>query len=231
MDALKYRHELKFVCMERDLCLIEKRIQNICHLDSHVGPNGTYVIRSLYFDTYDDKYYNENKMGIDERKKYRIRIYDGSSDIIKLECKHSLRGMKAKQVCSLAKIQFEEILSGKNISNIESNQKLLKQFVADKQMEMLVPKIIVEYTRTPYVYMIGNVRITLDRNIRSAMSVENFFDGNLLRRSIMPENKHVLEIKYDEAMPTTILELVTEGYNLRKTSFSKYMLCRDYNIR
>ena len=230
METLTYRQELKFLCAERELRAIENRIRGLCKKDSHADATGTYAIRSLYFDTYDDRCYVENKMGIDRRKKYRVRIYNGGSEVIKLECKYSWRGMKAKEVCIITKEQCGCLIQGKRVTEIGEEQELLKRFLLERQMELLKPKVIVEYVRTPYIYQGGNVRITFDRNIRSAAAVSDFLSGKIYARGILPEGMHVLEVKYDEMIPTAILECVAGGIDLRRTSFSKYMLCRDYGI-
>ena len=44
-----------------------------------------YEIRSLYFDDCDDSFLEENESGVDQRKKYRIRIYDTKGEIIHLK--------------------------------------------------------------------------------------------------------------------------------------------------
>lgn len=231
MNEFKFRHELKFVCTEYELNLIEQRIKNVCSKDLYVGIDGKYSIRSLYFDTYNDEYYLENKMGIDDRKKYRIRIYNGNTEVIKLECKHTYRGMKAKEVCNISISQYYDILDNNKIFIQNDEQKLLETFAIEKNIKLLKPKIIVEYERTPYIYIAGNVRVTFDRNITSSTDIEHFQSGDLSRRNIMPEGIHVLEVKYDEFLPSALLELITAEQKLHKTSFSKYMLCRDYSNR
>ena len=61
----KYRHELKYVVTDAQLALIRGRIQHLISLDSHVGENGMYQIRSLYFDDYYNRCYYENENGTD----------------------------------------------------------------------------------------------------------------------------------------------------------------------
>ena len=89
---LKYRHELKYVCTAAELALIQSRIHHLIPLDSHVGDTGMYNIRSLYFDDYYNRCYYENENGTDPREKFRIRIYNGSTDKISLELKKKERG-------------------------------------------------------------------------------------------------------------------------------------------
>lgn len=230
MEALRFRHEFKFLCSEAALQLMENRVKHICPLDPHVKGRGTYVIRSLYFDTYDDSCLQENEMGVDSRKKYRLRVYNGDTDVIKLECKHSRHGMKAKEICRVTKEQCEDLIIGKPVGNIKPDQKLLERFVWEKSINLLAPKVIVEYTRTPYIYPVENTRITFDRHICSSVDVAVFLDKTIVRRSILPNNVNLLEVKYDKVLPAAVLDCLTGGQQLQKTSFSKYALCRKYSL-
>lgn len=77
-----------------------ERVSMFMQADSHAG-NGSpasqsrtehvnvgYMIRSLYFDDCYECAYEEKLAGVEARSKYRIRIYNYSDSIIKLECKH-----------------------------------------------------------------------------------------------------------------------------------------------
>lgn len=226
----QYRNELKFVCSERELKLLEERIRHICRLDSHVGADGRYTIRSLYFDTYDDQYFHENEAGIDHRRKYRIRIYDGSRDVIHLECKETLHGLKRKEVCSLSLEQCRLLMDKKPVGGVLSGQDLLGRFLVEQRMLLLQPRVIVEYVRTPYVYAAGNVRITFDRHIRSSAEIGRFLEPQIAGRRVMAQNSHVLEVKYDEGLPGAVREFLSSGRELFRTSLSKYCLCRKYGM-
>lgn len=225
-----YRHELKFICSELELRVIEDKIKHICMKDSHAGPEGVYCIRSMYFDTYDSRCYRENEAGVDDRSKYRIRIYNCSDEVIKLERKGSIRDRKYKDSCSITRSQCEQIMRGYPVGNIMPGQEVLREFLAERRIELLRPYVIVEYVRTPYIYPVGNVRITFDRYIASSSSM-NFFDRDIPKRGIMPENMHILEVKYDEVLPAAIRELLNESCSLYRTSYSKYALCRGYSTR
>lgn len=230
MERGSYRKELKFICAERDLVLLENKLCHICKPDTHAGPKGIYAVRSLYFDTFSDSCYLENQAGVDDRKKYRVRIYDESTDVIKLECKYSKHGMKAKEACNITRQQCESLMKGSTVTDVSDTQELLKRFLIERKMNLLMPKVIVEYNRTPYVYPAGNVRITFDRQIHSSPDILRFLEKRITCRTILPEDVHILEIKYDDMLPGAILELVVSGGKLSKTSFSKYALCREYNI-
>ena len=88
----KSRHEMKYQTSAGELVLLKNRINHLVPLDAHVGPSGYYSIRSLYFDDYENRCYYENENGTDPREKFRIRIYNHSTERIKLECKRKERG-------------------------------------------------------------------------------------------------------------------------------------------
>lgn len=227
MNNVTYRHEIKFICSETELQLLEKRIKSVCSKDAHADSNAAYHIRSMYFDTFNDDCLRENEAGVNNRHKYRIRIYNFSNEVIKLERKGSLNGLKYKEDCTLSEEQCRRLLQGVPVEDILPEQSLLREFTLEKTCTLLKPCVIVDYTRTPYLYPIGNVRITFDRNISASYPNRDFFYKDIPTQSIMPEDIHILEVKYNEVLPGTILELINSGMNLQQTSFSKYALCRE----
>ena len=238
-----YRQELKFLCEERQLRVIEDRIRHICRPDAHGGNKGIYTVRSLYFDTYDDKCYQENLAGVDRRKKYRIRAYNEDTDRLRLECKSSCHGRKSKEGCPVDRELCRKLAAGQGRwgvfpeGRLEQGREdpgavgLLERFLLERRLELLEPRVVVEYDRTPYVYPVGNVRITFGISFRTSHQVFAFPEKSRVRRLILPEGVNVLEVKYDEVLPGAVRELLTAGQELRRTSFSKYALCRQYGFR
>lgn len=84
----RYRHELKYLINEGEHSALACRMAPVFKLDKHARSGG-YTIRSLYFDDYCNSAYEEKDAGILMRKKYRVRIYNGSDRVIKLERKRS----------------------------------------------------------------------------------------------------------------------------------------------
>lgn len=224
----RYRHELKYVCSEGELQIIQSRIRQLCRRDAHTSSHGIYHIRSVYFDDSQDRFYFENENGNDPREKFRIRIYNNSDSRITLECKKKQRTMTRKDSCPLTREQYQQLLSNTLPVNADQNP-LLRKFLLQQAQTGLAPKVIVAYERTPFVYPFGNVRITFDRNIGSTTEIDGFFDPHLPLRPILPSGKHVLEVKYDELLPSFLYEAMNLG-SLRQTAFSKYYLCRKYTI-
>lgn len=224
MNDIKYRNEIKYLCTEQQLVMIEKRIENICKKDKHVGESGEYLVRSVYFDDYEDSCYYENIDGVNQREKFRIRIYNGDMSFILLECKSKLNGKNHKDSCRLTKEQCEKILQG-NYSYFDEDPPVLRKFILKTATRFMRPKVIVQYVRTPYTYDIGNVRITFDRNISASAEVMDFGKSRLDVIPVMQEGYHILEVKYDELLPDFLRqEIQTDG--LLHTAFSKYVICR-----
>lgn len=224
----KFRNELKYICSEGELIQIHSRVQMLCDADAHVGPEGIYNIRSIYFDDLQNRYFFENENGTDPREKFRIRTYNASDSRITLECKKKERSMTHKDSCQLSKEQYQKILDG-SLSASHVNSTLLEKFYLIQEQRHLQPKVIVAYERTPFVYTFGNVRITFDRNIGSSTDISAFFDPYLPVRPILPLGKNILEVKYDELLPNFLYDAMSLG-SLRQTTFSKYYLCRKFTV-
>lgn len=228
MEEIKFRNELKYVCTEQQLKLIEQRIEKICPRDRHVGANGTYLIRSVYFDDYHNTCFHENESGINLREKYRIRTYNGDMSRIVLECKAKRNGKNHKESCLLTEERCMDILRG-SCTLKEDDPEVFRKFYLKYQTQLFRPKVIVQYERTPFVYPTGNVRITFDRYISGTGNVLDFGAKELPVRPVMPNGQHILEVKYDELIPDFIKSAL-QIENLRQTAFSKYYMCRKFNL-
>ncbi len=226
---VQYRHELKYVCTAAQLALLQGRIHHLLPLDSHVGEDGMYHIRSLYFDDMDNRCYYENENGTDPREKFRIRIYNGSTDKISLELKKKERGKTLKLSCPLTEEQCRMLMRGEVLPNDREYHPVLQKLLLLMKTRLMRPKIIVEYDRVPYTYRTGNVRITLDKNISSSYRIDTFLDKEIYKRPIMPAGQHVLEVKFDEFLPDYIYRTIQLD-SLKQTAFSKFYLCRKFGI-
>lgn len=226
---LKYRHEFKYAISAAQIPLLKSRIVNLMQRDPHAGPDGIYNIRSLYFDDYTNRFFYENENGTDPREKYRIRIYNHSSERIMLECKRKEHGKTNKKSCPLTLEQAEKLIRGQTLTQAEINSPLLRKFTLEMQTRNLHPVIIVEYERIPYIYKNGNVRVTFDTQISSSSNISDFFSENLPKRPIMPVGQHLLEVKFDEYLPDFIYRSLNLN-QLRQTTYSKYYLCRKFAL-
>ena len=229
-NQTKYRHELKYQVTDAQIRMLKNRINHLLPLDSHVAQTGSYRIRSLYFDDYYDRCMKENENGTDPREKFRIRIYNGSSAKISLECKRKERGKTHKTSCPLTVEQTKLLMAGRILPDIGAQPPLLRKLTLEMMTRRLRPVVIVEYERIPYVYKNGNVRITLDTNIGSSSAVDTFLDPWIQTRPVLPVGQQLLEVKYDEYLPDFIYRSLMLP-SLQQTAFSKYYICRKYTKR
>lgn len=230
MTKRAFRHEFKYICSEAQLACLRGRLGGLMKVDKHADADGKYNIRSVYFDDYQNSGYYENENGTDPREKFRIRIYNASTEVIVLECKRKAHGMTQKQSCKITKETLDGLLSGE-LTTLEMNDiPVWNKFATAYNTRQLRPKVIVDYERTVYVCPIGNVRVTFDRNISSSTDFKHFGEKNIAKRPIMPCGHHILEVKYDELLPDYIYKSL-EIEALQRTTFSKYYLCRKYSMK
>lgn len=225
MDEKIWRNEIKYVCSNEELIQIESSISHICRLDSHADENGMYRVRSLYFDDYQDTCFWENENGVAPRKKYRIRIYNENVDQIFMECKHKKRDMTKKDFCRITETECADLMQGKYWIFGNRQEPLLKYFSAEMALRAFRPKVIVQYERTAYIYHIGNVRITFDRNIAMCDMNKDFLKQRLAMRPVMPADYHIMEVKYNGLIPDFIYNALQVS-DLRQTNYSKYYISR-----
>lgn len=231
MEETNYRHEYKYPLTNGQLLIEDAKISAVTLKDEHVGEKGFYNIRSLYFDDYENSCYMDNVNGSDNREKYRIRIYNGSTDRISLELKQKIRGKTSKRSCLITLSQCEQLMSGKIPTDITPEQRVLHKLAYLMAVHLMKPVVIVDYDRVPYVYRMedANVRITFDMHITSVSRVDSFLDEKLCGRGVLPVGNGLMEVKFDSFLPDEIYSLLQlEG--LTASTFSKYYLCRKFTV-
>ena len=231
MNAIKYRHEQKIEISYGDLLALRSRLQAVLKPDSH-ATNGRYIIRSLYFDNDRNKALREKLDGVNKREKFRLRCYNRDMDFIRLEKKSKINGLCSKESVRLTKAQVEVLLVGKEL-NVATQATddgltapLTREFISKIHSQGLRPKTLVEYTREAYIYAPGNVRVTLDYNLRTGLAGTDFLNPDCI---MIPakDSPAILEVKWDEYLPDIIRDLVQLS-GRRAAAFSKYAACRVY---
>ncbi len=220
-----FRHEWKHVLNYADLLTLRHRLGAVMERDSH-AIDGKYHIRSLYFDNPDDKALREKIDGVNIREKFRIRLYNWDTSLIKLEKKSKRNGLGTKYSANLTAEEAQKIVDGDLDWMIASDQTLVQELYCKMRYQRLEPKTIVDYTREPFIFRPGNVRVTLDYDIRTGQERIDFLDPEVV--TIPAGDAPILvEVKWDEFLPTIIRDAVTLP-DRRVGSFSKYAQCRVY---
>lgn len=222
---MKYRHEWKHEINYLDRLTLLTRLSAVMKRDSH-AVNGTYRIRSLYFDSLSDKALREKIDGVNVREKFRIRYYNGDTSFIVLEKKSKLGGLCAKESCRLSAEEAQRIVDGDLDWMPGAGRPLCVELYSKMNSQGLRPKTIVDYTRAPFVFGPGNVRVTIDYDIRTGGFRTDFLNPGTLT---LPAGDApiILEVKWDDYLPDIIKDAVSLP-GRRVSAFSKYEQCRVY---
>ena len=222
---MHYRHEWKHEIQVSDMLSIRQRLRAVAKPDPH-AVDGKYFIRSLYFDDLGDKALREKLDGVNCREKFRIRYYNGDSSLIHLEKKSKRNGLGVKETAALTAEEAQKIVDGDLDWMLTSGRPLVRELYSKMRSAGLRPKTIVDYTREPFTYAPGSVRVKLDYNIRTGLGCTDFLNPNCVT---VPAGDApiLLEVKWDEFLPDIIRDAV-QLPGRRVSAFSKYAHCRIY---
>jgi len=220
---MKFRHEYKHQINLADICGLRARLSAVAQHDSYCNGDGTYFVKSLYFDNYMDKALREKLDGVMRREKFRIRYYGTDTSFIRLEKKSKVNGLCNKISCRITEDECRKIIDG-DIEFMKYNEsELMRELYAKMKYQILRPKCIVAYTRECFVYPPGNVRVTFDMDICGSNNIKEFLNPDL--PFLQTYHNSVLEVKWDEYLPQIIRDCV-QVRSRRSAAFSKYAAVR-----
>ena len=221
------RHEIKHRISRSEDLVLSQRLAKLFKRDKYAGADGDYRVTSLYFDTPYDGALREKLDGINRREKFRLRFYGTDTSFIRLEKKYKINGLCGKKSARITKEQVQKLLCGDIGFLLDTEEPLLMEFYSKIKGKGLGPKTIVSYDREAFLYEAGNVRITLDRNIRTGLGNTNFPDIGIF---MMPadDGETVLEVKYDAFLPE-IARMAVQGAGRQAGAYSKYAICRRFD--
>lgn len=220
------RHEYKHSVNYMDYSILRSRLSTVLAHDANTDEKGEYAVRSLYFDTPGDRALREKIDGVDRREKFRIRRYNNDPGFLRLEKKSKAHGLCYKRTAPITREELSALIGGNLRWMARDERPLVVELYSKMTGQMLRPKTIVDYIREPFVYRAGNVRITLDRNIRTGLLSTDFLNDELPTITAGDEMV-LLEVKYDAFIPDFIVKLL-QLQDRRASACSKYALCRIY---
>lgn len=223
---MQFRHEVKHEISNHDMLILRQRLRAVMKPDAH-AINGKYLIRSLYFDNFDDKALREKLDGIRTREKYRIRLYNHDTSMIRLERKFKHCGLGYKNSAKLTPEQAQAIADGDVEWMAKHDNDLIRTFYSRIMDENLRAKVIVDYIREPFLFAPGNVRVTLDSNIRTGIRCTDFLNPECITVPIK-DSPCIMEVKWDNYLPDVIRDIIQLD-GRRSAAFSKYAAGRMYD--
>lgn len=224
-----FRHENKYYINYKDHMVLQTALSSVMRLDSNADEYGGYHIRSLYFDDIYETALAEKIAGTDNRCKYRIRIYNYSDGIIKLEKKQKCGKFIKKTSMNLTREECDSIIAGDSSFLLEKPHKLAKEFYLQTRTRLLKPKVVVDYWREAYVYPIEDVRVTFDIDLKGSTMLTDIFDPNMPVLPVFDNGIMVLEVKFNKYLPEAIKCALNSVGAAKRSAISKYVLCRKYD--
>lgn len=223
---MQFRNEWKHEITPADRMLLKQRLSVLLKPDRH-AKDGLYYIRSLYFDDLHDTALYEKIDGVNQRDKYRLRYYNGDTSYIVLERKSKINGLCQKKSVRISEHDAALLCENRIISVTELENPEVRKLYAEMKSKGLRPRTIVDYTRIPFTYGPGNVRVTIDYDIRCGVLTTDFLNPDCITTPV-PGSPIILEVKWDAFLPDLVRNAVGLP-SLRAAAFSKYAACRAYD--
>ena len=221
------RHELKYHITSAEMTVLRGVLRPLMQLDPNGNERNEYHIRSLYFDTINDDALEEKIAGVGNRKKYRIRIYNFSDRVIKLECKSKYGDLISKQSVTIPRDLAEQLIAGDPEGLQRMRHPLFHDVFREMRTRLLRPAVIVDYVREAYIHPAEEVRITFDKQLRTGLYSSDMFNPSLPTYPVFDDPVEILEVKFDEFLPS-YLQGVLSGITAQRSAVSKYVWCRRY---
>jgi len=222
-----FRHEFKYYINYIEYHSLRSRLKHLLQCDKYANDKGEYHIRSLYFDDVHNSALYEKQAGVLSRKKFRIRIYNISDNVIKLEKKSRIGQFINKTSATLTRHQYEDIVAERYDFLKASDNKLFNELYFHIKATKLIPDVIVDYTREAYTLPLSNIRITFDKNMKTGLYSKDLFNKNIPTVDVLERPWHVLEIKYDNFLPD-YLRAILQISSSQRFAISKFVICKKF---
>lgn len=218
------RQEKKFLITLPQVYGLSAELKQVMTEDPHNRGDG-YPIRSLYFDTLDDRDYQEKEDGVELRRKLRLRTYGPETPFAILEMKQKQGSMQKKRSLRMARADAQRLIRRDYGVLLEYDEPFAAECCALLQMHGYQPRAVVEYRRKAFIAKENKIRVTFDHHIVGTESCFDIFSPQLLQNSMLDPYLAVLEVKYNGFLLSYIKDLLVRCDEC-ETSVSKYCLSR-----
>ena len=201
MESLPLRHELKFFINEMQYFVLSDILDHVLQRDPNGDEFNEYHIRSLYFDTVYNTALFDKMDGVKNRDKYRIRIYNFSDRVIKLECKTKVGSLISKRSISIPRLLCEQLMAGDPAGLETTRSGLLNDVYREMTINLLRPVVLVDYVREAYLHPAEEVRITFDKQLRTGLRSTDLFNPYVPTVPPLDHSEMILEVRYNRVLP------------------------------
>jgi len=226
---LSVRHEQKYYISQGQYQVLARTMRALLNRDDNADENGEYHIRSLYFDSIFDEALKDKVAGVENRNKYRIRIYNLSDSFIRMECKSKYGNYIHKRQARISRELSEQLMAGDPTGLENTSSGLLREVFREMRLNLMRPVVIVDYVREAYLHPAEEIRITFDKQLRSGLFSHDLFNPRLPTVPPLAADQVILEVKFNRVLPDYLREVLSlaAGWSSR-SAISKYTLCRQF---
>lgn len=233
------RIEYKFLAPAALLERIRADLKPFVIPDAQEGERGqgSYTVRSIYYDTPRFDCYEAKLAGLRIRRKFRIRGYDRPrhDSIVFLEIKKKQADFIDKHRSPLLARDLVSLLASRDIDRYilqgDGSQRARRdaeRFLFHYYRHRLMPAALVVYDREAFFGRYDpSLRITCDVGLRTSLypPVEALYDEGRLQPAM--SGAFVFEVKFHRnALPAWVRSLISR-YRLPRMALSKYTICMD----
>jgi hypothetical protein len=222
------RSELKYYISNNEYTALVNRLKHLLKHDEHSVPGKGYFVRSLYFDSYDDACLHDKQSGIMHRRKFRMRTYDIASESVKFEIKNKWNNQILKETATITRDSAEKIANCEYEELLTYGNPVLNKAFIEFTTKLYKPKVMIDYQRDAFMFDYFNLRVTIDKDLRSNNTDFNLFSSMAHAIPVIMEGKQILEIKYQGCFPE-YLRGVIQLDSFERSAISKYTLGRRFS--
>lgn len=223
------REEKKFLLNQAEALALREHMRCVVHADKHNGADG-YPVRSLYFDSIDERDFQEKENGVELRRKLRLRVYSPEADFALFEMKQKQGPYQRKRSLRLSRAEAQALIGGDQSVLLRSGSDFGKECYTMMQTWAYRPKTVVEYDRFAFISAENSIRITFDSGIRANECCFDVFDPQLALNSVLSPFAVVLEVKYNGFLLSYIKDMLLPVQQ-SELSVSKYCMARQVGCK
>lgn len=220
------RKEIKYIIPKIEFLRLKKHLEALMRKDSHCS-DGSYMVRSQYYDSLRDQDLRDNVDGNMEKRKIRLRTYTLDASKIKLEYKCKSNSEGTKYAIWISREEAAMMESGKYGFLLDHEEELAKILYVKMMQGAYRAKTIIQYNRMAYIHHVCNFRITFDTDLKSTLNPHGLFSKELSFVPLIEGDRGIMEVKYNEFLPSVFKGLLQEIDALQEAS-SKYSMSRRY---
>lgn len=216
------RYERKYILSKEQGDLLMTLLRDKMKPDKYCKDGGFYTIYNIYYDTPNESVIRLSTAKPYYKEKMRLRTYSLTDEKAPyfLEIKKKINKVVSKRRISLSRADGEYFNSTGKLPEGTSGQ-IVNELQYYLDTHSIKPNIFLRYERYAlFGIEDSSLRVTFDQNILARRDKLSFTEGDG-GNYVLPPEKYLMEIKFENAMPLWLCKVLSEQ-KIYSSSFSKY---------